>query len=531
MSDSPLPREISPSPSLSPTLAIGACPILERSVSTASSASSFSTPSSASRSSDTSRANNRRGYLRPQGTSFADSARNRESVMNLGSIAHLQYYFARTGLLEGKGGVLCTGKSKVKGSDVEVAGLSLSPLTLSGQDSTYSSMRPSPDPAMLGEGDLLAVPARDRSPTEEEDEESEAWENQDESEPIMLPPTVSTYNYPTRHVPPPPTIEALRKQLRDSLNEASRLLEDLARDSGKETNVDKSTSTPERTDNGTENTLSGAPETSSPSKPNLEMQGWFEIQGMHVLDVMTLAIRAAKLYYTAHDQPAKLNAIRPERKIREDLLTVLDALKKMAIRNFASGIRPDERRALHAWVSGVEDLLAEEVARERAEVQERDSWDWMHGEWVGEAAAREREWVVLRCFDPAPGTLPAWTAPDDANGALPTDFLKTMQTGLRLVHLHNAMVRKSKRVFELITVFHTDTLKPYRCADNLRYWIKAAELRWEISLKIDVLAVVYGHSDDAWKKFDAEILRWCAKVREEIAAEVRQPEVIATSWL
>lgn len=46
----------------------------------------------------------RRGYVRPQGTEFSKSARSRNSVMALGSIAHVQYFFARTGLLEGKGG-------------------------------------------------------------------------------------------------------------------------------------------------------------------------------------------------------------------------------------------------------------------------------------------------------------------------------------------------------------------------------------------------------------------------------------------
>src|SRR5437879_3118810 len=45
----------------------------------------------------------RRGFMRPQGTEFSTSARSRESVMALGSIAHLQYFFAKTGLLDGKG--------------------------------------------------------------------------------------------------------------------------------------------------------------------------------------------------------------------------------------------------------------------------------------------------------------------------------------------------------------------------------------------------------------------------------------------
>jgi hypothetical protein len=42
--------------------------------------------------------------MRPQGTEFSTSARSRESVMALGSIAHLQYFFAKTGLLDGRGG-------------------------------------------------------------------------------------------------------------------------------------------------------------------------------------------------------------------------------------------------------------------------------------------------------------------------------------------------------------------------------------------------------------------------------------------
>ena len=124
-------RRASPSPSISPTPAIGACPELQRCVSTGSTTSTFSERSSSvpreSFGSSTSRQSSasylfrqssgsytarqssgglerpkRRGYVRPQGTNFAASAQSRESVLSLGSIAHLQYYFARTGLLDGK---------------------------------------------------------------------------------------------------------------------------------------------------------------------------------------------------------------------------------------------------------------------------------------------------------------------------------------------------------------------------------------------------------------------------------------------
>ena len=126
-------RMSSPSPSTSPTPAIFACPPLERSVSTASTASSVSGQSSMSRSSEA--AARRRGYVRPQGTEFSKSARQRQSVMSLGSIAHLQYYFARTGLLDGKGGQLHSGKPLSKNKKRH-ASSTLSPLETS-FDSTH----------------------------------------------------------------------------------------------------------------------------------------------------------------------------------------------------------------------------------------------------------------------------------------------------------------------------------------------------------------------------------------------------------
>lgn len=80
-------------------------------------------------------------------------------------------------------------------------------------------------------------------------------------------------------------------------------------------------------------------------------------------------------------------------------------------------------------------------------------------------------------------------------------------------------MRKSRRHFEEIKQYHTDTAKPYRCADNLRYWVKAAELRWDIKLEVDVLGIVQGQDLAVWRKFDAAVLRWCQGVREEITSE------------
>ena len=107
---------------VSPSLAISALPGLDRSVSTASSVSSVSRPAS-----EGGLPSRRRGYMRPQATVFAESASKRESVQNLGTIAHLQYYFARTGLLDGKGAQLAKARKasrrSASGSDVPASAL------------------------------------------------------------------------------------------------------------------------------------------------------------------------------------------------------------------------------------------------------------------------------------------------------------------------------------------------------------------------------------------------------------------------
>jgi hypothetical protein len=142
------------------------------------------------------------------------------------------------------------------------------------------------------------------------------------------------------------------------------------------------------------------------------------------------------------------------------------------------------------------------------------------GEDVWKGKEREREELFLRSFMDAPDEMPAWTNPAEAGDAnLPTPFLKYFHDGLRLVTLHNELVRKSRRQFEEIKSWHQDTGKPYRRAENLRYWMKAAQLRWDVKLSLDVMAVVQGTEPAAWREFDEAILKWVRGVREEIVGE------------
>lgn len=510
-----------PSPDVSPTLAIGACPELSRCVSTASSMSHCSSTDAASRDSlgsdlasrqssgsyhsrrsdgsNHSRQSfdakgRRRGYMRPTGTDFAASARSRESVMSLGSIAHLQYYFARTGLLDGKGAQLAR-KKQPRGA------LDLSSLDTTGTsppdaaDSSYTFMGTSPDLSQHG----FATGSNADSPTQVPDDEEEYFEDSFTSDPGMLPPTVSTYHHKEKPLPKPPAIVELKTDLITTLTDAAKAL--------REAEARKA---------GTYRDPGSDPEL--PNMPEENSQGWYELQGMHILDVVTLAIRAAKMYYTAHELPDRLDSIKPEKQIRADLLAVMEVLKQMAVRGFKGGMKDEDINTMLGWTDSVFGILRKEDEIEEAEQSEQRNWTWMRGDWTGRELERER--AFLASMDPEAEPLPVWTAAS-ASTQLPTDFLLSMQNGLRLVKLHNAIVKKSRRRFGAIPAFHTDTQKPYRCADNLRYWVKAAELRFEVNLSVDVMGVVYGNGPQVWLDFEAAILKWSQHVREEIMAELR----------
>lgn len=409
--------------------------------------------------------------MRPEGTQFSKSAKNRESVQNLGTIAHLQYYFARTGLLDTATGRVA--KSRKAGSRTASGNEPLSPLSPLDGDMSALSLA-SPEGSMVDAGYFVESPLDEAA--------SPSW---DDGEPMMLPPTVSTYKNNPVYLPPPPDMTVLRRELRESLDEAMKHLRELEKGFGADQVIDA------------------------------DQSSWFEIQGLNLLDVTTLAIRAAKNYYTAHEEPQRLYALRSERQIRKELYEVLEVLKRLAIRNFANGVQPYETIQIKQWVVDIGKLLDTEEEKERAEHNERETWSWREGDWTGKE--RERELLFLKSFDNSSEALPEWTEPKDGETATP--FLLELQNGLRLVHLHNALVRKSRRHFEEIKQYHTDTAKPYRCADNIRYWVKAAELRWDIKLDVDVMGVVQGKDDIAWKKLDTAMLQWCQGVREEITAE------------
>ncbi|KAF2487256.1 hypothetical protein BDY17DRAFT_288612 [Neohortaea acidophila] len=485
---SPEQRPSSPTLSVSPSIALDAVPRLDRAASTPTS-SSVSTASARSRhkrmSDGAATMVKRRGYMRPQGTAFADSARNRDSVMSLGSIAHMQYYFARTGLLDGKGAQLAkeretkrkpsnNGKENLEPSGADLDDWGVSSLCLNDTNAAYAG------------SELGPVDGSPESPCDVSDA-GDPWSS---GEAPMLPPTVSTYKQRPSYTEPLPEMSVLRRELKEALQDACKVLEE----------TQKSSSEDQHEEVG---------------------DGFYELQGLHLLDIITLAIRAAKNYYTAHTNPQKLYDIRSEKMIRSDLYKALDVLKRMASRNFRGGIRTSELTDIILWIESIDKLLKKEEQREEEETAERAQWIWRDGDWSGRE--RQREWLFLRSFDQQQPPLPQW--PElSSNASFPSDFLKALQDGQRLVKLHNALVSRSKRNFGEIKTWHEDVGKPYRMAENLRFWIKASELRWEIKLSVPVLDVVNGKGEMAWRAVDEAIFNWSRGVRTELTEEWRLEE-------
>jgi hypothetical protein len=392
-------------------------------------------------------------------------------VLSLGSIAHLQYYFARTGLLDGKGGQLA--KTKQNGEyDLPIP--SRFSLSRTGSDAGSAVME---------------------SPIEEEG--ALLWDAaQADGEDVMLPPTVSTYTHRTHHVAPPPDQKSLKKDLVEALENALHALEAMVSSPGEK------------------------------EAPEEDLQGFYEVQGVHILDTTTLAIRAARLYYTLHPNPAVLNSIKPDFQIRRDLISVLDVLKKWASRKFAHGLREEERLAILVWVSEVGMMIDEEARVEEAERQEREGWQWLNDSLWSDKE-KEREICFLESLikaSPHASALPPWEQVD-VTADEPTAFLRSLSDGRQLVNMHNAAVKRSKRHFGEIQTWHDDVAKPYRRAENLRFWVKAAEIRWEMRFSINVMGIVHSSKEAGlWRCFEDVILRWSRGVREEITRDWKNDE-------
>ena len=363
----------------------------------------------------------------------------------------MQYYFARTGLLDGRSGQMV--KKKENGE------YDIPKLSVRSELDTFES-------PIDEEGALLWEAAR---------------EDGDE---IMLPPTVSTYRNGTQYVPPPPSQQALKRELVDTLENALHAIE-----------------------------------ASEKSQKSIETptQGFYEIEGMQILDMTTLAIRAAKQYYTQHPNPKMLNSIKSDQQIRKELYDVLEVLKQAANRNFAGGWREEERLTILVWISEVGMMIDREAKLEEKERRQRKQWQWVDdSNWINDDSGRTLDFLAFLLSE-------IETPAEEMQAALQDKFWHTLVDGKKLIAMHNAAVRQSKRRFGYIEKSHDDVAKPYRRAENIRYWLKAAELRFEVkfSQKLDVFSTINATPTDAQvlKAFEVVVMDWARGVRKDLTQD------------
>jgi hypothetical protein len=159
--------------------------------------------------------------MRPQVTNYSESAKNRESVMSLGSIAHLQYYFARTGLLDGKGAQIARPEMLRRKSSHIGSGSSSRAVSMNVTETPVDAESGLLSPTMTSVADSCAISDAGLvdSPTEQDAEVD--WESE-----MMLPPTVSTYNQKPIYVLPPPDLTMLRRELTEALEDALKGLKE-----------------------------------------------------------------------------------------------------------------------------------------------------------------------------------------------------------------------------------------------------------------------------------------------------------------
>lgn len=126
----------------------------------------------------------------------------------------------------------------------------------------------------------------------------------------------------------------------------------------------------------------------------------------------------------------------------------------------------------------------------------------------------ERYHLFLVQFDPSEPILP----PPSTN-----EFLETIRAGTKLCLIHNTLTHFSLRPFGLITRFHTDTSVRYRVTDNLRYFAKAAQIRWEIQLEWDV-EEIWRATPKGNEMLKEQLGKWCNALINEMI-KIYQEEI------
>jgi hypothetical protein len=230
--------------------------------------------------------------------------------------------------------------------------------------------------------------------------------------------------------------------------------------------------------------------------------------GMDIVEDATATIRLAQRYRTQIQHEDWDD----EKKLRRHAVDVLVVLRRIAEREDGQA-SDDEREIVRTWCRDVKTRV------ERDDEVRRGIWEqaapWMDGKWDDEWGSpysrllmTERYHLFLVQFDASEPRIPPPSSSDDK-------FVAALRTGTKLCIIHNALTHFSLRPFGLISRFHTDTTVQYRVTDNLRYFAKAAEIRWEVQIEWDV-EEIWRATPAGVDMFKRELGKWCESVIKEM---------------
>ncbi|KAL1914718.1 uncharacterized protein VTP21DRAFT_7976 [Calcarisporiella thermophila] len=102
-------------------------------------------------------------------------------------------------------------------------------------------------------------------------------------------------------------------------------------------------------------------------------------------------------------------------------------------------------------------------------------------------------------------------------------FLASLCDGILLCQVYNQVVRKSRRPFGLINKIHTDTTRTYRAIENLRFFAAACKFRFDIAFRKEEFdaSAIARQTEQGLEQIEKALARFADTVIEELRNDAK----------
>lgn len=234
---------------------------------------------------------------------------------------------------------------------------------------------------------------------------------------------------------------------------------------------------------------------------------------LDVFNVLTAnlvqCVRSARSY--ASSIPSYQSIAIPFAVFREEALEVLATVKHALSRHPCSGFTDSEYAKVKDWTSHLGDYIESEKRR-----TDDETMDWLYPSfWDGKENLRHH--CFLAFYDTTGGPL---VSPEVDT----VEYLRGLSTGKKLCRIYNALIRRSRKPFGLITKFHEDTTIRYRVLENLRFWRAAVNYRLDTTIPELDTNEIYLLSETGRNQLSDAVTQFCRAAIEEMVQTVESTE-------